>query len=117
MRFVVPVALCLIAGLFMCACISIPKAVLATIFSCIAFLFYHAYIGELFDDVYGVAIGLLINYIISILGIILPIVTVVLKKVEEKKRHSLDNKEKGFPECGRAFFLCFDKTNKLTKSL
>ena len=82
-RNMVPVCFVVIA-----ACVllktHIATSIIATILSLIAFIIYSGYIGEYRTGSYGVGFGLEINYIISILGIVLPIVIIVLHKINEK---------------------------------
>lgn len=86
MRFAVPVVVCVIAGIVMLVRTNTITSIIATVLSVIAFYMYHYYIGDYMGDSYGIEIGLIINYIISIVGIILPIVVLVLSKLEKKNK-------------------------------
>ena len=71
----------LLAAFMMAFRFSIIRSVLATIFCIIAVFFYSMYIGDYMSDDRGVGLGLMLNFIISIAGIILPICNIVVKKV------------------------------------
>ena len=81
---IVPVVFSLIAA-FLLMKTNLVTCIIATILNLISFGIYSSYIGDYRTDKYGTGAGLEINYIISILGIILPIVIIVLHKLNEKK--------------------------------
>lgn len=85
MRFAVPVGLCFIAATVMIIRTNIATSAVATILSSLSLCLYRFYISDYMNDSYGIEIGLIINYIISIVGIILPIITIVIAKIENKK--------------------------------
>lgn len=89
LRFLVPVCLMLIAGIFFLIKVNLGTAITATILSGLAFLLYLAYIGDMINDDYGIEFGLLFNYIFSIAGCILPLAAGILNKLirsKEKKQ-------------------------------
>ena len=81
LRFVVPVGFTLLAALMMALRYGTAKCITATIFCGIAVFLYfydpvdHSYAG----------IGLIGNMVIAIAGIVLPIATVILKKITAPK--------------------------------
>ena len=85
LRFLVPVCLMLIAGIIFLIKVNLGTAITATILSGIAFLLYIAYIGNMINDYYGIEFGLLINFILSIAGFILPLAAGILNKIIKSK--------------------------------
>lgn len=85
LRFMVPVCLMLIAGIIFLIKVNLGTAITATLLSGIAFLFYLAYIGNMINDYYGIEFGLLINFILSITGFILPLAAGILNKIVKSK--------------------------------
>lgn len=83
-RIIIPVVLMVVAGLLLIKT-NLVTSIIAAICSLISFGIYSAYISDYRGDNYGTGAGLEINYIISILGIILPIAIIVLHKLIEKK--------------------------------
>lgn len=81
---IIPVVFSLIAA-FLLMKTNLVTCIIAAILNLISFGIYSSYIGDYRADSYGTGAGLEINYIISILGIILPIVIIVLHKMNEKK--------------------------------
>ena len=88
LRFLVPVCLMLIAGIIFLIKSNLGTGITATILSGVAFLFYLAYIGDMIDDYYGIEFGLLVNFILSIVGFIVPLASGIMYKIiklKEKK--------------------------------
>ncbi len=81
---IIPVIFSLIAA-FLLIKTNLITCIIAAILNLISFGIYSSYIGDYRADKYGTGAGLEINYIISILGIILPIAIIVLHKLNEKK--------------------------------
>jgi len=87
--FIIPMVLTFISAIIMIFRISIPKCVICVILNIISILLYYALFTISFLDVNGdnIKFGLIGNIIIAVLGIILPIVNIVVKKVFAKNKN------------------------------
>lgn len=82
LRFVVPVVFTLISAFIMIFRISIPKCAIATVCNLIATSMYFFYVF----DYSSVQIGLTMNVVIAVVGILLPIINIILFKVLNKAK-------------------------------
>jgi len=82
LQWVVPVAFTLLAALMMVMKVGAAKCILATIFCIIATILHIASINIGSGDL---GAGIILNLIVAMLGIVLPIVTLVMSKIASKK--------------------------------
>ena len=82
LQWVVPVAFTLLAALMMVLKVGTVKCVMATIFCIIATILHIASINIGSGDL---GAGIILNLIVALLGIVLPVVTIVLTKIAAKE--------------------------------
>ena len=82
LRFAVPVFFCFVAGLLTLKN-NIPTAIISTVLCLISAAMYSSYMGKYIENDQKILFGLWINCIISFIGVILPITTIVFKKLDK----------------------------------
>ncbi|MDR2504610.1 MAG: hypothetical protein LBD16_00740 [Oscillospiraceae bacterium] len=77
-RFVMPIVLNLTAAVIIATMYRMSKCIVASGLNLLASLLYLSFYFEFSKDFYGAGIGLTLNFIISVLGVVLPLAIIAL---------------------------------------